>query len=111
MEERPEWSFRRDEGAEGGKGASLEPKELSLIQRLADYPAVVRQAGDEFSPAVICNYAYALAGDFNSFYHDHSILNEEKEDKRLLRLVLSEQVARVLKSAMALLGIEVPERM
>ena len=111
MEERPEWSFRRDEGAEGGKGASLEPKELSLIQRLADYPAVVRQAGDEFSPAVICNYAYALAGDFNSFYHDHSILNEENEDKRLLRLVLSEQVARVLKSAMALLGIEVPERM
>ena len=98
-------------GAEGGKGASLEPKELALIQRLADYPAVVRQAGDEFSPAVICNYAYALAGDFNSFYHDHSILNEENEDKRLLRLVLSEQVARVLKSAMALLGIEVPERM
>ena len=89
----------------------LSPKELALIQRLVDYPAAVRQAGDEFSPAVIANYAYALACDFNSFYHDHSILNEADADKRALRLVLAQTVAKVIKSAMALLGIEVPNRM
>ena len=90
---------------------ALSPKELTLIQRLVDYPAAVRQAGDEFSPAVIANYAYALACDFNSFYHDHSILNEADADKRALRLMLSQTVAKVIKSAMALLGIEVPNRM
>ena len=93
------------------KGEGLSPKELALIQRLVDYPAAVRQAGDEFSPAVIANYAYALACDFNSFYHDHSILNEADADKRALRLVLAQTVAKVIKSAMALLGIEVPNRM
>ena len=90
---------------------ALSPKELALIQRLVDYPAAVRQAGDEFSPAVIANYAYALACDFNSFYHDHSIINEADADKRALRLVLAQTVAKVIKSAMALLGIEVPNRM
>ena len=90
---------------------ALSPKELALIQRLVDYPVAVRQAGDEFSPAVIANYAYALACDFNSFYHDHSILNEADEQKRALRLVLAQTVAKVIKSAMALLGIEVPNRM
>ena len=89
----------------------LSEKELALIQRLVDYPAAVRQAGDEFSPAVIANYAYALACDFNSFYHDHSILNEADADKRALRLMLAQNVAKVIKSAMALLGIEVPNRM
>ena len=89
----------------------LSPKELTLIQRLVDYPAAVRQAGDEFSPAVIANYTYALACDFNSFYHDHSIINEADADKRALRLVLAQTVAKVIKSAMALLGIEVPNRM
>ena len=93
------------------KGEGLSPKELALIQRLVDYPAAVRQAGDEFSPAVIASYAYALACDFNSFYHDHSILNEEDADKRALRLVLAQTVAKVIKKAMALLGIEVPNRM
>ena len=92
-------------------GVSLNEKELGLIQRLGEFPAVVKQAGDEFSPAVICNYAYALACDFNSFYHDHSILNEPDADKRALRLALSAEVARVIARAMALLGIEVPERM
>ena len=91
--------------------SDLSTKELSLIQRLVDYPAAVRQAGDEFSPAVIANYAYALACDFNSFYHDHSILNEADADKRALRLVLAQTVAKVIKSAMSLLGIEVPNRM
>ena len=91
--------------------SNLSSKELALIQRLVDYPAAVRQAGDEFSPAVIASYAYALACDFNSFYHDHSILNEEDADKRALRLVLAQTVAKVIKKAMALLGIEVPNRM
>ena len=93
------------------ESVTLSDKELSLIQRLVDYPVAVRQAGDEFSPAVIANYAYALACDFNSFYHDHSILNEADADKRALRLVLAQTVAKVIKSAMALLGIEVPNRM
>ena len=95
----------------GDEAMRLEEKELALIQRLVDYPAAVRQAGDEFSPAVIANYAYALACDFNSFYHDHSILNEADEQKRALRLVLAQTVAKVIKNAMSLLGIEVPNRM
>ena len=89
----------------------LDPKELTLIQRLCDYPATVRAAGEEFSPAIICNYAYALACDFNSFYHDLSILNEPDAQKKALRLLLAANVAKVLQSAMALLGIEMPERM
>ena len=93
------------------ESTTLSEKELALIQRLVDYPVAVRQAGDEFSPAVIANYAYALACDFNSFYHDHSILNEADAEKRALRLLLSQTVAKVIKSAMALLGIEVPNRM
>ena len=90
---------------------ALNDKELGLIQRLCDFPAVVKQAGDEFSPAVVCNYAYALACDFNSFYHDYSILNEQDTEKRAFRIALSEQVGKVIARAMALLGIEVPERM
>ena len=90
---------------------SLEEKELALIQRLCDYPATVRAAGNEFSPAIICNYAYALACDFNSFYHDLSILNEADAQKRALRLLLAKNVAKVLNAAMELLGIEMPERM
>ena len=93
--------------AEGG----LDAKELALIQRLCEYPSAVRTAGDEFSPAVLCNYAYALACDFNSFYHDLSILNEPDEQKKTLRLLLSANVAKILKSAFGLLGIEMPERM
>lgn len=89
----------------------LEEKELALIQRLTEYPSIVRNAGDNFSPAVICNYAYDLACDFNSFYHDLSILNEPDAAKRALRLLLSKNVAKVLHSAMSLLGIEMPERM
>ena len=92
-------------------GLSLDPKELALIQRLTEYPSAVRTAGEEFSPAVICNYAYALACDFNSFYHDLSILNEPDGQKKALRLLLAANVAKVLHSAMALLGIEMPERM
>ena len=90
---------------------SLDSKELGLIQRLCEYPNTVRSAGDDFSPALICNYAYALACDFNSFYHDLSILNEPDAAKRALRLLLAKNVAKVLKSSMELLGIEMPERM
>ena len=89
----------------------LNDKEVALIQRLTDYPSAVKQAGEEFSPAVLCNYAYALAQEFNSFYHDYSILNETDEQKKNLRLLLSAEVAKVLKHAMGLLGIEMPERM
>ena len=106
--------LRKAEGAVTGYGlqvTGLDPKELALIQRLTDYPAVVRNAGDNFSPAVICNYAYELACDFNSFYHDLSILNEPDAAKRALRLLLAKNVAKVLNSAMSLLGIEMPERM
>lgn len=94
-----------------GERLLLNPKELALIQRLSDFPAAVRQAGDDFSPAVLCNYAYALACDFNSFYHDYSIMNEEDMNVRSLRLLLSSVVARTIRTAMELLGIEVPERM
>ena len=105
--------LRKAEKTERGTGwdIALNDKELGLIQRLCDFPAVVKQAGDEFSPAVVCNYAYALACDFNSFYHDYSILNEQDTEKRAFRIALSEQVGKVIARAMALLGIEVPERM
>ncbi len=106
--------LRKAEAAVTGDGlqvTGLEEKELTLIQRLTEYPTAVRTAGDDFSPAVICNYAYALACDFNSFYHDLSILNEQDSGKRALRLLLAKNVAKVLRSAMSLLGIEMPERM
>ena len=86
-------------------------KEIALIQRLADYPSVVAEAGRGYSPALIANYAYTLVKEYNQFYHDYSILREEDRAVRRLRLVLSDNVARVVKSAMALLGISVPERM
>lgn len=98
-------------GLTGAAGLSLDSKELALIQRLCEYPATVRAAGEDFSPAILCNYAYALACDFNSFYHDLSILNEPDETKRALRLLLAKNVAKVLCNSMALLGIEMPDRM
>ena len=108
----PTLSQREGASPLGGDGREvLDPKELALIQRLTDYPAIVRNAGENFSPAVICNYAYDLACDFNSFYHDLSILNEPDSDKRALRLLLAKNVAKVIQSALSLLGIEVPERM
>ena len=93
------------------KSRNIDAKELALIQRLCEYPTAVRTAGEEFSPAILCNYAYALACDFNSFYHDLSILNEPDEQKKTLRLLLSANVAKILNSAFGLLGIEMPERM
>ena len=90
---------------------AINDKERALIRRLVEFPAVIQQAGDDFSPAVIANYAYQLACDFNSFYHDYSILNEVDDEKRRFRLILSASVAKVIARAMYLLGIEVPERM
>ena len=102
-----------DQAANGADwiGISISDKEVELVQRIAEFPAVVRQAGDDFSPAVICNYAYALAQAFNSFYHDYSILNEPDGQKRAFRIMLSRVIARTIAKSMELLGIEVPERM
>ena len=96
---------------EGYKEATLLPEEIELIKQLSEYPAVVRTAGEQFAPSVIAAYAYDLAKQFNGYYHDHSILKEENVAVRALRLTLAEQVARIIRSAMSLLGINVPERM
>lgn len=92
-------------------GLAVSDKEKYMIQLLSAYPSVVRQAGDEFSPAVIANYIYELVKEYNQFYHDFSILKEENGALKGFRLLLSASVAQVVKSGMALLGIEVPERM
>lgn len=92
---------------------SIQPteKEESLIQLLAEFAAVVKQAGDEYSPAVIANYIYDLVKEYNQFYHDHSILKEENGAIRNFRLILSLNVSRTVQKGMQLLGIEVPDRM
>ena len=89
----------------------ISEKESYLIQLLSAFPAVVKEAGTEFSPALIANYEYELVKEFNQFYHDFSILKEENEALKQFRLVLSASVAKVIKTGMQLLGIEVPERM
>ncbi len=89
----------------------LNEKEMGLIRLLAEFPAVVRQAGEDYSPSVIANYTYDLVKEYNQFYHDYSILREADEERKLFRLVLSVNVAKVVKLAMGLLGIEMPERM
>lgn len=89
----------------------LSEKETNLIQLLSVFPSIVREAGQEFSPAVIANYIYELVKEYNQFYHDFSILREENADLQHFRLVLSSTIADVIKKSMLLLGIEVPERM
>ena len=96
---------------EGYAKAQLLPEEIELIKALSEYPATVRVAGQQFAPSVIAAYAYDLAKQFNGYYHDHSILKEERTEVRALRLMLASEVARVIRSAMSLLGINVPERM
>ncbi len=86
-------------------------KEIALVQRLADFPAVVAEAGRTYSPALIANYVYDLVKEYNQFYHDCSILRESDEAVRSLRLCLSEVTADVVRRGMSLLGISVPERM
>lgn len=111
-------SIMRKADAEGIKlpqqlstNAPLNDKEIALIQKLNDYKAVVEQAGTDYSPSGIANYCYELTKDFNQFYHDYSILNANSEEEKTARLVLAANVAKTIKNAMQLLGIEVPERM
>ena len=91
--------------------APLNEKEINLIQKLNDYGAAVAQAGQDYSPSGIANYCYELTKEFNQFYHDYSILNAESQEEKITRLVLADNVGKVIKNGMALLGIEVPERM
>ena len=91
--------------------APLNEKEIALIQKLNDFSAAVAQAGIDYSPSGIANYCYELTKEFNQFYHDYSILNADTEAEKITRLALAKNVAKVIKNGMALLGIEVPERM
>ena len=86
-------------------------KETELIQKMDEFGASVRQAGKDYSPSGIANYCYELTKDFNQFYHDYSILNADTEEEKVVRLVIAKNVAKTIKNGMALLGIEVPERM
>ena len=92
-------------------GIELSEKEEGLIQLVADFAAIVKQAGEDYSPSIIANYTYDLVKEYNQFYHDFSILREENEAVKVFRLALSENVAKVVRLGMGLLGIEVPDRM
>ena len=96
---------------EGYLGVKPGEREITLIQRLADFPATVEEAGRSYSPAIIANYAYDLVKEYNQFYHDCSILKEEDQAVRAMRLTLSRMTADTVSTAMGLLGIRVPERM
>ena len=91
--------------------APLNEKEIALIQKLNDFGAAVAQAGIDYSPSGIANYCYELTKEFNQFYHDYSILNADTEAEKITRLMIAKNVAKIIKNGMALLGIEVPERM
>ena len=92
-------------------GIELSEKEEGLIQMVADFAAVVKQAGEDYSPSIIANYTYDLVKEYNQFYHDFSILREENEAVKVFRIALSANVAKVVRLGMNLLGIEVPSRM
>ena len=92
-------------------GIELSEKEEGLIQLVADFAAVVKQAGEDYSPSIIANYTYDLVKEYNQFYHDFSILREENEAVKVFRIALSANVAKVVRLGMGLLGIEVPSRM
>ena len=92
-------------------GIELSETEEGLIQMVADFAAIVKQAGEDYSPSIIANYTYDLVKEYNQFYHDFSILREESEAVKIFRLALSENVAKVVRLGMGLLGIEVPDRM
>ena len=102
-----------EQGLDKADYSSVVPneREIALVQKLADFPSVVAEAGRSYSPALIANYAYELVKQYNQFYHDCSILREEDAAVRSLRLALSDATARTVRTAMALLGINVPERM
>lgn len=92
-------------------GIELSEKEEGLIQMVADFAAIVKQAGEDYSPSIIANYTYDLVKEYNQFYHDYSILREENEAVKIFRIALSANVAKVVRLGMGLLGIEVPSRM
>ena len=89
----------------------LSDKEKDLVQKMNDFGAAVEQAGKDYSPSGIANYCYELTKEFNQFYHDYSILGADTQDEKIVRLVIAANVGKTLKNGMALLGIEVPERM
>ena len=89
----------------------INEKEIDLIQKMNDFGAAIEQAGKDYSPSGIANYCYELTKDFNQFYHDYSILHEDDFNKKLVRLIIAKNVAKIIKNGLALLGIEVPERM
>ena len=89
----------------------LNLKEISLIQSIYNFPEIIKNAAESYSPALIANYVYDLAKEYNQFYHDYSILKEENEDIKHFRLLLSKNAAQVIRTALDLLGIESPERM
>ena len=95
----------------GAAQADYLPEEIALVKSLTEYPSVVAAAGENFAPSIIGAYVYELAKQFNGYYHDHSILKEENDETRRMRLQLAQQVARVIRSGMKLLGIDVPARM
>lgn len=95
----------------GAATADYLREEIDLVKSLTEYPSVVKSAGENFAPSVVGAYVYELAKQFNGYYHDHSILKEENAGVRTMRLQLAQQVARVIKEGMKLLGIDVPERM
>ena len=97
--------------AQLGENMPLNEKEIELIQKLNEFGAAVEQTGKDYSPSGIANYCYELTKAFNQFYHDYSILGADTEDEKIVRLVLAQNVGKTLKNGMALLGIEVPERM
>ena len=94
-----------------GLTCPMNPKEIALVQKMNDFGAAVEQAGKDYSPSGIANYCYELTKEFNQFYHDYSILGADTEEQKQLRLTIARNVAKTLKNGMALLGIEVPERM
>ena len=94
-----------------GDDMPLSDKEQELIQKISEFGAAVEQAGKDYSPSGIANYCYELTKEFNQFYHDYSILGADSADEKAVRLVLAKNVAKTIKNGMALLGIEVPERM
>ena len=94
-----------------GDDMPLSDKEQELIQKISEFGAAVEQAGKDYSPSGIANYCYELTKEFNQFYHDYSILGADSADEKAVRLVLAQNVAKTIKNGMALLGIEVPERM
>ncbi len=111
-------SIMRKAAAEGtsipeelGEDSPLNEKEAELIQKMNEYGAAVAQAGKDYSPSGIANYCYELTKEFNQFYHDYSILGADSDKEKAVRLVLAADVAKILKNGMALLGIEMPERM